>query len=290
MFSTPLLMQQFVLMCKKYPTTFALLVVVWAVEIFARFATDSKIEFNEMTGLQFSQPLTYFSYAFVHRDMAHIVGNSLFLLLGMPIESSYGRKALLIIIGFAVIVGALGAVAFYLFSEQLNDEPMVGASTIASAFLIAGLNAIIQTEVPENASSDRKYWLKKFAAWFLVMFILCGLYFFTEGADFSAVLAGGILLGATFAAGMVYLNYALQNLREWEVRQCATIQPRVVQAIKRWLIPILLFAILLFAEITGSSQWFYGNSGHTGGALVGLISSYWLNMKRAVPLDAVQGT
>ena len=156
MFSTPLLMQQFVLMCKKYPTTFALLVVVWAVEIFARFATDSKIEFNEMTGLQFSQPLTYFSYAFVHRDMAHIVGNSLFLLLGMPIESSYGRKALLIIIGFAVIVGALGAVAFYLFSEQLNDEPMVGASTIASAFLIAGLNAIIQTEVPESASFAAK--------------------------------------------------------------------------------------------------------------------------------------
>ncbi len=265
-------------------------VVVWAVEIFARFATDSKIEFNEMAGLQFSQPLTYFSYAFVHRDMAHIVGNSLFLLLGMPIEASYGRKVLLLIIGFAVIVGALGAVAFYLFSRQLNDEPMVGASTIASAFLIAGLNAIIQAEVAENAGSDRKYWMKTFAAWFPVPSIFCGFYFYTEGVDFSAVLVVAISLGAISAAGAVCLNFALQKLRQWEVQQCATIQFRIIQAVKRHLIPILLFAIILFAEITGSSQWFYGNSGHTGGALVGLLSSYWLNMQRAVSLGTTQST
>lgn len=262
--------------CRQNLLTLTLLLVIWAVEIFARFVTDSKIDFNEMMGIQFSKPWTYISYAFAHRDMEHIAGNSILLILGIPIESSYGRKTFLITVGAAIVFGALGALGFYLLSGELNDEPIVGASTIGSAFVIAGINATIQAGALENRISGCMYWIRKSIIWFLAMSILCGLYLFAKGMDVGAVLVVGMLLGLTFTVLVLCLKAVLQ----W----------RKVQATKSWLPPIILFAILLYAELTGSSEWFYGNSGHLGGMLVGLIASFWTNWRKPIRYRADKTT
>ena len=81
--------QRLILKCRQSPLTWILLLLIWAVEIYARFVADSKMTFNEVMGIEFIEPWTYITYALAHEDMGHILGNSVFLLFGMKVESHY---------------------------------------------------------------------------------------------------------------------------------------------------------------------------------------------------------
>ena len=269
--------QEVVTKFSESPLTWTFLLLIWAVEVIARFAVDSKLNFNEMMGFQSSEPWTYISYAFAHRDMEHIVGNSVMLLLGVSVESRYGRKAFLGIVGASIILGALGALVFHLWTRELNDEPVVGASAVGQALLIAGINAIMQARVSDSVIGDRRFWIKKSVAWFLVIAILSGLYFNTTLLDLPKVLITAMSFGLIVALPAVGLKVFLSHVQYWELRQCVNLRLQMVQSIRYLLPPVLLYAVLLNSEISGTTEWFYGNSGHAGGALVGLIASLGAN-------------
>ena len=271
------IVQDLILKYRQSPLTWILLLLIWVVEIFGRFVADSKMDLNEMMGIQLSEPWTYISYAFAHRDMEHILGNSILLLFGMAAESYYGSKAFLGIVGFSIVLGALGALVFYFSSGEPSDEPIVGASAIGQALLIAGINAIAQARVTRIPIGVRGFWIRAFVKWFLLIAVLSGMPIFAKGIDFTIVLTIAVTLGVILGLTVVGLKAILYQVQYWELGQRGNIQLRTVQAIRLWLIPLLLFGILLHGEITGTTEWFYGNSGHAGGAVVGLMASLWGN-------------
>ena len=272
---------QILIKCRQYPATLGLLAVIWAVEIVTRFIADSKADFNAMMGIQFSQPFTYFSYAFVQRDMAHIVGNSIVILIGMPIESSYGKRVFCLVVVAAIFAGALGALVFNLWSHEINEEPIIGASAIGRAFVVAGVSAIIQGGVsskPAIRLGNVSSWMGDAVKWALLITIMSGLYFYfySNATHFVMSLILGIIVGVLLALGIVILKAGLQQCKNWEHLQGDNSRWRMVASIIRWAFPVSLFGTLIYMEVTGYDEWFYGNSGHAGGALVGLIISYWL--------------
>ena len=214
-----------------------------------------------------------------HRDVGHIVGNSVMLLFGRPVESHYGGKAFLGIVGSSIVLGAFGALLFYLWSGETNDEPAVGASTVGLALLIAGINVIMQSRVPENSIGDRRFWIRKSVTWSLVVAILAGSAHFAKVTDFTTVPTTAVVFGLVVALPAIGLKAVFSQVHYWEPRQCGNIRLRIVRSIRYIFIPVLLFAILLYGEVTGTSEWFYGNSGHAGGALAGLIASLGANWK-----------
>ena len=268
--------QHLIFKCRQSPLTWILLLLIWAVEIYARFVTDSKMAFNEMMGIEFIEPWTYMSYALAHRDMGHILGNSVLLLFGMKVESHYGGKAFLGIVGSSIIFGAFGALVFYLVTGELSDEPMVGASAIAQALLIAGLSAVVQGGV-QGIPIGVRGWLWYSFQWFLVVAILSGTPIFAEGTEFTVALLGTVTVAVVVASAVMGLRAILNQVQYWELGEPGNARLRIVQAIKCFLIPVLLFTTLVYGEITGTTEWFYGNSGHAGGAVVGLIASLWAN-------------
>ena len=277
------LSQEVAIGLRQSPLTWTFLLLIWAVEFFARFAVDSKMNFNEMMGFQLSQPWTYISYAFAHKDMGHIAGNSVMLLFAKPVESHYGGKAFLGIAGSSIVLGAFGALLFYLWSGELNDEPAVGASTVGIALLIAGINVILQDRVPENAIGDQRYWIRKSVTWSLVVAILAGIAHYAKVTNFTTVPTAAVAFVFVVALPAVGLKAVLSQIQYWELRQCGKIRLRMVRSVRCLFIPVLLLTILLYGEITGTSEWFYGNSGHAGGALVGLIASLganWLSWRK----------
>ena len=154
---------------------------------------------------------------------------------------------------------------------------MVGASAVGQALLIAGINAIMQARVSDSVIDDRRFWIKKSVAWFLVIAILSGLYFNTTLLDLPKVLITAMSFGLIVALPSVGLKVFLSHVQYWELRQCVNLRLQMVQSIRYLLPPVLLYAVLLNSEITGTTEWFYGNSGHAGGALVGLIASLGAN-------------
>lgn len=280
---TSRIVQDLILKYSQSPFTWILLLLIWAVEIYGRFVVDSKMDFNEMMGIELSKPWTYISYAFAHKDMEHILGNSIFLLFGMSVESHYGSKAFLGIVGSSIVLGAFGALVFYLSSGEPSDEAVVGASAVAQALLIAGINATVHARVPGIPIGVRGFWIRKSVTWFLVITILSGMPIFAKGTDFTTVLTRAVTLGLILGLTVVGLKAVLNQVQYWELGQCGDIRLRIVQVIRYWLIPVLLFAILLPGEITGTTEWFYGNSGHAGGAIVGLMASLcanWLSWRK----------
>ena len=269
--------QEVVTKFSESPLTWTFLLLIWAVEVIARFAVDSKLNFNAMMGFQSFEPWTYISYAFAHRDMEHIVGNSVMLLLGVSVESRYGRKAFLGIVGSSIILGALGALVFHLWTRELNDEPAVGASAVGLALLIAGINAIMQARVADSSIGDRRFWNKKLVTWFLVIAILSGMYMHFKVTDLPRALIVAVVFGLMVALPGVGVKAFLSQVQYWESRQCGNLRLRIVQSIRYLGFPVLLYAVLLYSEITGTTEWFYGNSGHAGGAVVGLIASLGAN-------------
>ena len=135
----------------------------------------------------------------------------------------------------------------------------------------------MQARVPENSIDDRSFWIRKSVAWSLVVSSLSGISIFTVATDFTKALIIAVVFGLFLALPAVGLKAVLSQIQYWELGQCGNIRSRIVRSIRCLLIPVLLFTILLYGEITGSSEWFYGNSGHTGGALVGLVASLGTN-------------
>ena len=268
--------QRLILKCRQSPLTWILLLLIWAVEIYARFVADSKMTFNEVMGIEFIEPWTYITYALAHEDMGHILGNSVFLLFGMKVESHYGGKAFLGIVGFSIIFGAFGALAFYLVSDELSDGPMIGASAISLALLIAGISAIVQ-DGEQSTPIGVRGWLWYSFQWFLFVAALSGMAILANGADFAVSLGGAVAVAVIVAPAVVGLRAVLNQVQCWELGEPSDIGLRIVQAARCFLIPVLLFAALVYGEITGTTEWFYGNSGHAGGAVVGLIASLWAN-------------
>jgi len=269
--------QEVVLKISQSPLTLLFLLLIWSVEVFARFAVDSKMNFNEVMGFQSSEPWTYISYAFAHKDMEHIVGNSVMLLFGMPVESRYGKKVFSGIVGISIVLGALGALLFYLWRGELNDEPAVGASAVGLALLIAGINAIMQARVAESSIGDRRSWIEKSVTWFLVIATLGGVSINAMVTELPKVLIAAAVFGLIVTLPAVGLKAFLSQVQYWELRQRRSTWLRMVQSTRYLLLPLLLYAVLLHSEVTGTTEWFYGNSGHAGGALVGLIASLGAN-------------
>jgi membrane associated rhomboid family serine protease len=78
--------------------------------------------------------LTLFTYQFLHADIAHIVGNLVFLwVFGDNVEQALGRWRFL---AFYLAVGALGALAF-VASDPHSKIPLIGASGSIAGVVIA---------------------------------------------------------------------------------------------------------------------------------------------------------
>jgi membrane associated rhomboid family serine protease len=78
--------------------------------------------------------LTLFSYEFLHADIAHIVGNLVFLwVFGDNVEQALGRWRFLV---FYLAVGALAALAFVI-SDPHSKVPLIGASGSVAGVVIA---------------------------------------------------------------------------------------------------------------------------------------------------------
>lgn len=78
--------------------------------------------------------LTLFSYMFLHADIWHILGNTVFLwVFGDNVEAALGRVRFLV---FYLACGALAALAFVV-SEPHAEVPLIGASGAIAGVVIA---------------------------------------------------------------------------------------------------------------------------------------------------------
>lgn len=81
-----------------------------------------------------SPMLTLISYMFLHSDIAHIIGNLIFLwVFGDNVEQALGRWRFL---GFYLMVGALAGLA-YVASTPHSKIPLIGASGAIAGVVIA---------------------------------------------------------------------------------------------------------------------------------------------------------
>ena len=81
-------------------------------------------------------PLTGITYAFIHGDIWHLLGNMLFLwVFGDNVEDALGHVKYLIF----YFASAYSAAAFHAFMFQTSDAPLIGASGAAAGIIAAYL-------------------------------------------------------------------------------------------------------------------------------------------------------
>ena len=93
-----------------------------------------------------SDPLTYlrlFGHVLGHKDLSHIIGNMMYiLLLGPLLEEKYGAKSMILSIAVTAVITGVACMLF-------SDRGMLGASGVVFSFiLMASFTAVKEKEIP----------------------------------------------------------------------------------------------------------------------------------------------
>ena len=106
--------------------TLSLFGIIWSIHIASR-ALGIQAEVRNSYGLASGIYLTYFTHAFLHADLFHIISNSVSLLIfGSVVESQISRAKFLIIVLVGILAGGTFAMSYPHSAEFYPGEPPVG--------------------------------------------------------------------------------------------------------------------------------------------------------------------
>lgn len=181
--------------------TIMLFFTIWTIEIIACFGgVDRREALIATYGLDFSNCVTYVTYAFIHANMGHLIGNSFTLLLyGWLVELQLNSRWFIFCIATSALAGAVGPAFLHAFTGV--EAIGVGISTVTSALSVLWIATLARYWKPKNVSlfDDRVLWLVVFAwltIWLLIDVSGDGLDYSVVG-HFSGSLVGAILAMAT---------------------------------------------------------------------------------------------
>jgi membrane associated rhomboid family serine protease len=98
-----------------------------------------------LTRLDFAQPWTLLTYAFMHGSWTHVLLNSVWLVaFGPPVARRFGAARFL---AFFALTAAAGALAHWLF-YQMDLAPVIGASAADSGLMAAVTRFIFEPGAP----------------------------------------------------------------------------------------------------------------------------------------------
>jgi membrane associated rhomboid family serine protease len=135
--------------------------------------TQTTIEGCTPSGsLSLPEPLTLFTYQFLHGDVLHLIGNMLFLwVFGDNVEDAMGHVKFLI---FYLLCGIAGAMTHVLLTTE-PTAPLIGAS--ASIAGVVGAYLVLHPNVNVWVLVLRFFPLKIRAVWVLGAWVLMNLAF-----------------------------------------------------------------------------------------------------------------
>ena len=179
--------------------TITLLILIWAVEIFARIGgADQREELIVNFGLNFSHGLTYLTYPFVHANLEHIMLNTIGLLLyGWLVELQMKPRWFVFCISVSTLVGATGTALLHVFTgiETIG----VGLSTVTGAMSVLWVSILARYRKPRYIRLADDRILQGVVLTWLVIYLLIdicvyGWLNYTVVAHFSGSLAGAIMM------------------------------------------------------------------------------------------------
>ena len=175
--------------------TVSLLAVIWTIEAIAQFG-GHRLTLIENYGLHFDNYLTYFTHAFIHAHLPHIVENSVGLLIfGSIVELQLRAKWIFVAALCGVLAGAIGATLFYEITDASTTAVGLSAATSALSVLCVGVLARYWVATHIRIWEDPVL-LDWVVVWMTVRFFVD--YFGSGGWDYSVVshLAGELTGGA----------------------------------------------------------------------------------------------
>jgi membrane associated rhomboid family serine protease len=140
------------------------------------------------------EPLTFFTYMFLHGGWMHLIGNMLFLwVFGDNVEDAMGHGRFLV---FYLVCGAAGGFA-HAFAAPTSEAPLIGASAAVAGTLAAYL--ILHPRVKLWVLALGRIPLKLSAMWVIgawIAFQFFNLFVALDQETSYAAHIGGLMAGA----------------------------------------------------------------------------------------------
>ena len=227
--------------------TLALFGMLWAIHLFIRWSGDPAAV-REAFGIDFANPMTYITHAFIHDGMSHIRDNTIALLfLGSVAEAQVGRRWYCGIVVLGILAGPVGALLFHQVAEAHIDERLVGFSAATSALFIVAVGAF----------AGHWGWgrsLSMITLGFLIAVLISALAeLWHEGPGNVAHLS--IAFSVSLCTGV---NWYCWHRRDGRPHR---------------LTPLLCVVILLMADLV-VGEWTYSSSGHGAGSIAGAALTF----------------
>ena len=122
--------------------TVGLSLLVWAIHLISR-SSGSSVEVRDSLGLEFSNAVTFLTYALIHADLFHLTLNTLSLLLfGSVVELQVGRMWHSAIVAVGIFAGVVGAFLLHSITGTIPDDRVVGLSAGTCALTIVAIGVI----------------------------------------------------------------------------------------------------------------------------------------------------
>lgn len=218
--------------------------LIWAIHIFVPLVEDPAI-FRKSYGITPGDYLTYITYGFIHADLAHIVENTVGLLIfGSAVELQVRRLAYTAVIAMSILVGAVCVVVFPYPVAPDVSEGVVGFSTAGWALTVIGLGVLIR----------HWGWNKGF---FWIVSVLLAVFGFRELVSISSGEVTpeiGALVTVLLGLGLLFIVYSWLRNR---LALCGLIP-----------VTVMLFPLTGLLHAQGVHP---GEVGHLAGGLVGAL-------------------
>ena len=122
--------------------TISLFAVVWLIHLVVPIVSD-RDSVRDTYGIHFGDYHTYLTYAVLHVDLQHIIGNSLTLVFfGIWVEFQIGRRLFGITILICAIAGVLGALILHTLTGLETDAGLIGSSAVTCALSVMGISIL----------------------------------------------------------------------------------------------------------------------------------------------------
>ena len=224
--------------------TLILSVTIWGIHLVGMLSGSTEVIRN-LYGIRTGEYYSYFTHAFVHADMGHIIGNTIALLaFGTITELQVKWYWLAAGLLFGVFAGACAGMLFPVAMEKDSFERAVGFSAVTWGLTVLGIGVMV-----------RHWGWEKGVFWTTVVIICLLMAALARDMQLGRLQDPNGMIAITILASCMPLSFLFWH--RYSIWLCASIP--------------LTWMLLVLTELVTANGSYTSAAGHSMGALVGAI-------------------